>query len=51
MIFYLAEKKMIPFGEIKVKIGTAIQVPQLNQVLGIIDNVTPSMLSANDFLV
>ncbi|MBO0347650.1 hypothetical protein J0895_00700, partial [Phormidium pseudopriestleyi FRX01] len=32
-------------------LGTAIRVSQLNQVLGIIDNVTPSMLSANDFFV
>ena len=34
-----------------IDLGTAIRVPQFNQVLGIIDNVTPSMLSANDFLV
>jgi Ca2+-binding RTX toxin-like protein len=34
-----------------IDLGTAIRVPQFNQVLGIIDNVTPSMLSANDFFV
>ncbi len=32
-------------------LGTAIRVTQFNQVLGIVDNFTPEMLSANDFMV
>jgi uncharacterized protein YdeI (BOF family) len=32
-------------------LGTAIRVGQFNQVLGIVDNLTPEMLSANDFMV
>ncbi len=33
------------------ELGTAIRVTQSNQVLGIVDNFNPGMLSANDFLL
>ncbi len=33
------------------ELGTAIRLVQNNQILGIVDNFTPGMLSANDFLL